>query len=385
MSHDSFGKTTDSTADQAVYIILRDELKWRNVFRLTPGQVTTIGRAPTNRIVIPDDICSRHHCEIFQSSGSWILRDLESRNGTLIDSKKVTKDWTLQEGEQIQIGEFYLVFTFDISKPTEDNQVALEDNTETFDGGNQTIDQPEILYRRHQSRYHSGGGSEEIGRDRTSQELAKLYRLALDMGAALDSKSLADLVLECLFTSIQADIGAILMLPKNVAKPTPSHLRISAYRTTGDEPYDKVSNSLSGMVLSEWEGILARDIKEDSRLIETGSLEKLQALSVICAPIRTKDKIYGVVHLYSTHGKRTLELDDLEYTLAASDQFAIALEKLTQNNSLADGLARAKDEAETLRTQLQVESDMVGDSPAMQELNNKIARLAPTYATVLIR
>jgi Nif-specific regulatory protein len=385
MSPESFGKVSETIADQAVYIILRDDLKWRNVFRLTPGQVTTIGRAPTNRIVIPDDICSRHHCEIFQSSGKWVLRDLESRNGTLIEGDKVTKDRQLDEGEQIQIGDFYLVFTHDISKPLDGEQAPLDDNTETYDSSNKTVDQPEIIYRRHQSRYHSGGGSEDIGRDRTSQELAKLYRLALDMGSATDAKALADLVLECLFTSIKADIGAILMLPKNISEPTPAQLRISAYRTLGDETYQKVSNSLSGMVLSEWEGILARDIKEDSRLSETGSLEKLQAVSVICAPIRTKEKIYGVVHLYSTHGKRTLELEDLEYTLAASDQFALSLENLTQRDSLEDGLARAKDEAEVLRTQLQVESDLIGDSPAIQNLNDTIGRLAPTDATVLIR
>ena len=68
---------TDSVSDQSVYLILRDALKWRNVFRLAPGQVTTIGRAPTNRVVVPDDICSRHHCEIYQADGGWLLRDLE--------------------------------------------------------------------------------------------------------------------------------------------------------------------------------------------------------------------------------------------------------------------------------------------------------------------
>ena len=84
MSRDSdWNKPVD--AGDAAYLILRDELKWRNVFRLTSGQVTTVGRAPTNRVVVPDDICSRHHCEVFQTKGEWILRDLGSRNGTLID------------------------------------------------------------------------------------------------------------------------------------------------------------------------------------------------------------------------------------------------------------------------------------------------------------
>ena len=106
---------------------------------------------------------------------------------------------------------------------------------------------------------------------------------------------------------------------------------------------------------------------------------------MICAPIRTKDAIYGLIHLYTVQGGRHLELDDLDYTLAVADQFAVALEHLQEKLYLQDGLAKAKDEAKTLRHQLAIESDLVGDSPAMQSLKDTIARVAPTGATALIR
>lgn len=377
----------ESVSDESVYLILRDELKWRNVFRLVPGQVTTIGRAPTNRVVVPDDICSRHHCEIFQADGEWILRDLGSRNGTLVEGCRVTDDWVLGEGDQIQIGECSLVFTPDISKPSDDD-VALESGTETCDGTRPVSPvkpEPEIVYKRHKTRYHSGGGAEAIGRDRASQELARMYRLALEMGSTRDIKELSEIVLEGLISDGNVSIGAILLLPKDVENPEPSQLHVAAYRTTGDESYEKVSNSLSSMVLNDWEAILARDIKDDSRLIDKASLEQLQAHSVICAPIRTKDAIYGLVHLYTVQGGNHLELDDLDYTLAVADQFAVALEHLQEKQHLQDGLAKAKDEAKTLRNQLAIESDLVGDSPAMQSLKDTIARVAPTDATALIR
>jgi len=378
---------SESVSDQSVYLILRDELKWRNVFRLAPGQVTTIGRAPTNRVVVPDDICSRHHCEIYESEGDWILRDLGSRNGTLIEGCRVTEDWPLTDGDQIQIGECSLVFTPDISKPPGDD-VTLESGTETYDGSKPAprgTPEPEIVFRRHKTRYHSGGGAEAIGRDRASQELARMYRLALDMGSTRDIKELSEIVLDGLFSDGNVSIGAILLLPKNANRPEPSQLRIVAYRTTGDETYEKVSNSLSTIVLNDWEAVLARDIKEDSRLTDKASLQKLQAYSVICAPIRTKDAIYGLVHLYTIQGGNHLELDDLDYTLAVADQFAVALEHLQEKQHLQDGLAKVTDEARTLRHQLAIESDLIGDSPAMQTLNDTIARVAPTDATALIR
>ena len=378
---------TDSVSDQSVYLILRDALKWRNVFRLAPGQVTTIGRAPTNRVVVPDDICSRHHCEIYQADGGWLLRDLGSRNGTLIEGCRVTDDWPLSDGDQIEIGECSLVFTPDITRPP-DSDVSLDSGTETCDGlsaAPRGIPEPEIVFRRHKTRYHSGGGADAIGRDRASQELAKMYRLALEMGSTRNIKELSEIVLEGFFADGNVSIGAVLLLPKSVERPEPSQLQIAAYRTTGDEAYEKLSNSLSTIVLNDWEAVLARDIKEDSRLTDKASLHKLQAYSVICAPIRTKDAIYGLIHLYTTLGGSNLELDDLDYTLAVADQFAVALEHLKEKLHLQDGLAKAKDEAKTLRHQLAIESDLVGDSPAMESLKDTIARVAPTDATALIR
>lgn len=376
----------DSPADDQIFLILRDELKWLNVFRLSPAQVTTIGRAPTNRIVIPDDICSRHHCEVFYAGGSWIVRDLESRNGTLIADQRVTKDTKLVEGDEIQIGDFYLVFTRDISRSKE-NYLDLDDNTDTFDGSRKNLaaTEPEIIYRRRKTRYHSGGNADEISRDRPTQELAKLYRLALDMGGAKDAKQLSETVLEGLLEPLNIDIGAVLLLPRNAEKPTTQQLRLIAYRSRSNEVYQKVSNSLTDSVLQEWQAILARDIPNDSRLGGNQSLQQINASSVICAPVRTPTSIYGVLHLYTTHGSKSLDVDDLEYALAVADQFALALEHLQERESLEEGLARARNEADSLRSQLAIETDLVGDSPTMQSLKESIVRIAPTNATVLIR
>ncbi len=370
-----------------MYLILRDELKWRNVFRLIPGQVTTIGRAPTNRVVVPDDICSRHHCEVFQAGGTWMVRDLESRNGTLLGAETIDNDCPLSEGDQIQIGEFFLVFTQDISQSSVDSDEFESDtNTETVDGTAikaAGLSSPEILHRRQRTRYH--GGPEDIGRDRTSQELARLYRLALEMGSAADATALSEIVLAGLFTAIQVDISAVLLLPEATKTPDSSNLRVVAFRASEDQSYEKVSTSLTEIVLADSEAILARDVKDDDRLTDTASLEQLQARSVVCAPVRAADSTFGVVHLYTTHGGRTLEVDDLEFTLAVADQFAIALDNLHKRQNLQAGLELARDEADTLRNQLEIESDLVGTSPSMQELQQSIGRIAQTDATVLVR
>ena len=78
------------------YLVIREGSQWTDVFRLIPGQAVTIGRAPTNQIVIKDERCSRCHAELFVTAGHWTLRNLESRNGTSVGTVMVRGDHMLQ-------------------------------------------------------------------------------------------------------------------------------------------------------------------------------------------------------------------------------------------------------------------------------------------------
>src|SRR5947207_8215615 len=114
------------------YLVVREGNKWRDVYRLTPGQVMTVGRATTNRIVIQDEVCSRHHCEVFQNGTTWTLRDLGSRNGTLVDGEPVVGDVELKPGQLIQIGPCDLAFTYDLSQAFPKSEGGTERDTDTL-------------------------------------------------------------------------------------------------------------------------------------------------------------------------------------------------------------------------------------------------------------
>ncbi|RMG41290.1 MAG: FHA domain-containing protein [Planctomycetota bacterium] len=362
------------------YLILGDGAYWHEIHELRPGQVTTIGRAPTNRIVVRDEICSRHHCEIFHTNTAWYVRDLGSRNGTRIDGVPVTGDWELEEGQTIQIGNTRLYFTYDAGRvyPQLANAEVLDGGTATAEGG---ADQPEIIQRRRRARY----ASDEVARDRTSRELASLYRMALSMGDARTPEQVADIALQTLIAGTAADIGAVLLHNDPTAPIAPDNLRIVAYRSSGDSEYQRVSASLSEICLKSREAVLARDISSDSRLSERDSLGEILAKSVICAPLRRGSQVLGLIHLYSTNLDNPLDQNDLDYTLAVADHVAIALDSLQERESLARGLQQARDENRTLRSQLQIETDLVGSSPAMQEVRRQISLIAPTDSTVLVR
>jgi pSer/pThr/pTyr-binding forkhead associated (FHA) protein len=64
----------------------------------------TIGRADDSTIVINDDYVSSHHARLVPNGAKWLLEDLGSTNGTVLDSSKVTAPTEVHTGSQIRIG-----------------------------------------------------------------------------------------------------------------------------------------------------------------------------------------------------------------------------------------------------------------------------------------
>lgn len=70
----------------------------------------TLGRNPNSDLVIPDTLASRDHAVIRETRGRFFVEDKKSRNGTFLNSKKVTTT-PLSDGDEIQIGDFKIMFT----------------------------------------------------------------------------------------------------------------------------------------------------------------------------------------------------------------------------------------------------------------------------------
>lgn len=73
------------------------------------GKETTIGRAHTNHIVLKEARISRQHATIRQAGKEFVIEDLQSSNGIIVNNEKV-KEHVLSNGDQIQIGDFLLEF-----------------------------------------------------------------------------------------------------------------------------------------------------------------------------------------------------------------------------------------------------------------------------------
>ena len=77
--------------------------------RLPLEQVTTLGRAADNALVLPDPLISRHHARLTYRGGSWLVEDLGGRNGTWVNEQAVDGcPISLPAGSRLQLGETVL-------------------------------------------------------------------------------------------------------------------------------------------------------------------------------------------------------------------------------------------------------------------------------------
>ncbi len=372
----------------AAFLLSWDGSAWRDVVRLRRGHVITIGRSETNKIVLQDEACSRNHCEVFYSEGRWTLRDLKSRNGTIVGSQGVSGDFAMNSGDVISIGLCRLAFTLDLERPPEVVlPEALGDRETATARGVGDVDEPAILHRSVEPGFLVGGrdSSADVAKS-SGLELAKLYQLGLEMGAARSRRQLTEVVLKSLARETVADISAVLLVqPGAPDNPSPSDLQVVAYDSVKDLPYRRVSDNLSRIVLSGREAILAQDVKDNTQLAVFDSLGEMRAMSVICAPIHCDDRVRGLVHLYATNPDNALDEQDLDFTMAVARQLAIALDFVTERDSLKSGLDQARNENKSLRSQLEHEQRLIGESSAMTSLRDRLNLIADTDASVLIR
>ena len=88
-------------------LVLSGPLK-DSTFPLPEGEIA-IGREASNGIAVGDPSVSRKHCVVSRQDGRFLVRDLGSRNGTLVNGSTVEEQW-LQHGDEIAIGDSSFLF-----------------------------------------------------------------------------------------------------------------------------------------------------------------------------------------------------------------------------------------------------------------------------------
>lgn len=265
-----------------------------------------VGRDPGEGLTLLDMSASRRHAEFFQVGEMCFVRDLESKNGTIVNDRPVDEE-LLKEGDRVRIGETVLVFETGAGvappAPAGPEFLPEEDRLATtmefrLDGG--------------RLRPSAPGAPREA-------PLEVLYQVLRAMASLEDPKALLAKVLGLVAPAVGADSGYVFV--KDDQKGV-----LSSQASWGQA--SKVSGSIVRRAMQEKRAVLTAEAATDMRFRDQQSVVMHRIGPVVCAPLLSHEASRGAIYLSRKIGGARFAEEDLELVAAAGAQAGIAMENV---------------------------------------------------------
>lgn len=263
----------------------------------------TLGRASTNELCYPDDAgLSRQHLALERTSGKWVLRDLGSKNGTLVNGERVTGLHVIGPTDRIMAG--HLLLEFANAKPPElQKTVVFVDNTAVAPKESSTV----IT-----SLQGVLGTEKEI---EGGPQMRALIRAGRELAGHRPLNELFDLIMDLSIEAVGAARGVLMTIEND-------ELQVRASKGQGF----RISTTVRDAVLTNRTSLLVRDAKLDQAFAERMSIVQEQVRSIIAVPLQTDNRAIGLIYLDSPGFVRDFTKDDLNLLTVMANVAAIRIE-----------------------------------------------------------
>jgi signal transduction histidine kinase/pSer/pThr/pTyr-binding forkhead associated (FHA) protein len=292
-----------------------------------------IGRGRTNRIILFDNKVSARHAQIECRDDAYVIRDLDSTNGTFVNGRAV-KQRDLKVADEIRMGRSVLKVTSFYIPPVERaSRVSISD----------AASEQTSAVRMRVSRTTPPIELEKPAEDTSVPTLIDAYRHLLAMYKVsgiirntVDIDSLLDQVLARIFADLRAERGLVMLFDDESGA-----LVQRAFRTRTGEAGDAemtISRSIVDQVIEKQEAVLTSDAVSDDRFRAGESIVQDRIRSAMCAPLSTRSRVLGILYVDSRSEVGTFKKSDLELLTAIGNEAGIAVE----NRLLRDANIKAE-------------------------------------------
>jgi transcriptional regulator with GAF, ATPase, and Fis domain len=327
------------------------------VFRLDHEDVS-IGRHSSNHLCIGDLSVSRSHCVLRYTGTDFAVVDRGSHNGTLVNSNPANGD-ILRPGDQLGVGK--TVFEFVTEDSDDVGEHTPVDESEVIFGS--TIRPPDDLMQSPEAE------TSRVSSGVSSRDLMIFTKLGKILASAATAEQIELKMLDLLGEVLPAERGAI------VGVQGAERVKLGWSRREGLRRSVEVDDAIVDQVLQEGKCFLQNDPAPGDSI--RGGQNSRRARPVLAAPLFVRGKARAVIYLETNAPSERFTGRDLEFVATISSHLALALSHLQT-------LERLENENRRLRSEFALTHEMIGQSPRMREVYQRIARIAPTDATVLI-
>ena len=85
-----------------------EEAEFPLTFRILPGNIKTVGRAPRADFIVDAPLVSRLHCRLTAGAAELEVVDLDSTNGTFVNGQRIERA-ILRRGDRLGVGRVELM------------------------------------------------------------------------------------------------------------------------------------------------------------------------------------------------------------------------------------------------------------------------------------
>ena len=158
------------------------------------------------------------------------------------------------------------------------------------------------------------------GMTEAERDLWHLIELSKAINASLDLDKVLGLIIDATISVLTADTAVIVLLDEH-RKP---HLRNERARRVSRTPGAKYSQSFIDQVLSTGEPAFVLD-SDLQREVRSESVQTLGLRTMLCAPLRSRDEVRGVLYAHSTHPMHAFTEQKKQLFLTLCDHASIAI------------------------------------------------------------
>jgi len=332
------------------------------------GERMVMGRHPSCQIVLDNAAVSRNHAQILESHGTYYLEDLRSRNGTLLNGKKIQGRTEIKDGSEIRVCEVALRFYQGLPPTSGDGPTATPAPAATDPGLRRTTTAPETdtanpgataadkTFNEPSSDSSSIITSLDLKNRnpriavRPEAKLRAVMEISQNLARTLKTEDVLPKILESLFKIFpQADRGFVVL--KDALSGV---LQVKSQRTRREDQTEtaRLSMTILREAMTSARAILSADAATDHRFSLSESVTSLRIRSVMCAPLvpHTGESL-GAIQIDTLDHSLPFTEDDLEVLASVAAQAALALE----NSQLLTATLKQRDYERDLEFATQVQ------------------------------
>lgn len=308
-------------------LITHDASVVKKRFKLGEAPVV-LGRHPECDVHIDDGSVSRHHAQVTFEGGHYFISDLNSRNGTLLNSQQIHQPTKLFDQSEIQICDVKLIFnlseaaagTIRPPKPTRE-EPANSNSSSSILIGDFDEGMSKVMSRMDVPSHYSGITSHITA----EEKLGALTKITHALSESVERDEVLSKVLDFLFELFtEADRGFVILRGEN-GRLEPLGLKT---RRPGDDEMIRVSRTIVNQVMDLKQPIISSDAAVDDRFDMSQSVVDFRIRSIMCAPlINSKDEPIGVIQLDTLKQSIAFKEEDLETLVTVCMQASLAIQK----------------------------------------------------------